>query len=354
MTVVVSLLGLVGCYSERHPKPAEAKPNFVIKVVGDDSAKRAVEDAKLADFFSGLPAIIEFVPDSDTTETAKETASELRDDPTVLAVVGHSRSGTTLAALPLYAQAGIPVIMPAATSPDILVGPNDSSGNSQRFSNAFRLPPNDVPNQANAIQLMVKELNEKHSSTTSTATDQRATEQSDTADTKRLKLMLICDVTKRTGADVYTSPICGVLRKDKSFGADMVAYHPLEMDTGDIYGFVTEIHVVNPDILVVVAYQDMARDLLQELRERAEAMAAVKAKSVNWGKSYSIIVSDVPYPSKVELAGFGYPVYLPSSDSPHACSLKGYSKLSAEKKNGLPSEEAYTFDRAPHFQRSDT
>jgi branched-chain amino acid transport system substrate-binding protein len=74
------------------------------------------------------------------SRSAVQVALQLRDDPTVLAVVGHPESGNTMEAVPIYADAehdganGVVVVSPTATSPRL-------SGISPWF---FRVAPSDV------------------------------------------------------------------------------------------------------------------------------------------------------------------------------------------------------------------
>lgn len=100
--------------------------------------------------------------DKGTKERAKEVARELEADPSVVAVIGHSASGTTIGAAEIYAQAGIPLIMPLATA-QAAVFPADVRDDqlertSARLSNCFRLPPSDDKGQAPAVAFMVEQL----------------------------------------------------------------------------------------------------------------------------------------------------------------------------------------------------
>jgi ABC-type branched-subunit amino acid transport system substrate-binding protein len=82
---------------------------------------------------------------------AEAIAQTLRKDPRVLAVIGHATSTTTLAAAQIYADAGIPLLAPMATSPKIL-HPNWKPGNpGTLLKNVFRLPPGDSEVQAPAV-----------------------------------------------------------------------------------------------------------------------------------------------------------------------------------------------------------
>lgn len=79
------------------------------------------------------------LPDRDAT-TAVRVAQQLRDDPRVIAVVGHPESGNTIEVMPIYADAahdganGIVAISPTASSPRL-------TGVSPWF---FRVAPSDA------------------------------------------------------------------------------------------------------------------------------------------------------------------------------------------------------------------
>lgn len=88
-------------------------------------------------------------------------ARELVTDPATLIVIGHSISGTTHAAIRTYTQAGMPVILPAATSRMATCPPHvpflgwlgrlDSDFSEARSPTAFRIIPNDWDGQVPAM-----------------------------------------------------------------------------------------------------------------------------------------------------------------------------------------------------------
>lgn len=79
------------------------------------------------------------IPDTLAAGSAVQIAQQLRDDPSVIAVVGHPESGTSLEAIPVYADAehasanAVAAISPTASSPRL-------SGISPWF---FRVAPSD-------------------------------------------------------------------------------------------------------------------------------------------------------------------------------------------------------------------
>lgn len=76
---------------------------------------------------------IRIYDDESTTDGARQAAYKIVSDPNVVAVVGHFSSEDTLAALPIYRDAGLPVIMPVATRTSIT--------RDGEYPNAFRMPP---------------------------------------------------------------------------------------------------------------------------------------------------------------------------------------------------------------------
>src|SRR5207249_2008514 len=97
---------------------------------GVDLAKRQLQE-KTSTFDYRVEVVV--FNDDSTEDGAKKAALQIAADPRIVAVVGHFSSADTLAALPIYKVAKLPVIMPIATLTSIT-----SEG---RFPNAFRLPP---------------------------------------------------------------------------------------------------------------------------------------------------------------------------------------------------------------------
>lgn len=116
---------------------------------------------------------------------AEVVAREIQGDPSVLAVIGHTSSETTRRTLPIYAQAGIPVLVPVATSPKVAFPKRDDAGDddkahrgwlarlsrlfsddhwdsSKPLANMLRLIPNDSVSQAPAIAYAATKLAPDH------------------------------------------------------------------------------------------------------------------------------------------------------------------------------------------------
>jgi ABC-type branched-subunit amino acid transport system substrate-binding protein len=72
----------------------------------------ALRNANAAGGVGGHAVELVALNDSNDLERARQCARQLVADPDVLAVVGHFSNQTTLAALPLYAEASVPLLAP--------------------------------------------------------------------------------------------------------------------------------------------------------------------------------------------------------------------------------------------------
>lgn len=84
-----------------------------------------------------------------TPEGGAAVANKMVTDPTVVAIAGHIFSGSTDAAMPIYEKAGLPMMSPSATNPDL----------TQKGSNVFnRLAFTDADQGAAAADLLFSTL----------------------------------------------------------------------------------------------------------------------------------------------------------------------------------------------------
>jgi branched-chain amino acid transport system substrate-binding protein len=79
-------------------------------------AKIAMTDAGQ---FKGFGFELVAQDDGGTAEGGAAVANKLVSDPTVVAIEGHIFSGATKAAIPIYEKAGLPMMSPSATNPDL-------------------------------------------------------------------------------------------------------------------------------------------------------------------------------------------------------------------------------------------
>jgi branched-chain amino acid transport system substrate-binding protein len=75
-------------------------------------------------------------PDQGNDYMSEAVALKAVSDPSVIAVIGHSSSGNTAAALKVYRAYKMPILMPVATRPDLTAEPNGPR-------NVYRLVPKD-------------------------------------------------------------------------------------------------------------------------------------------------------------------------------------------------------------------
>jgi branched-chain amino acid transport system substrate-binding protein len=104
---------------------------------GENGARLAVEDANAAGLsLGGQKVRFELVSEDDQGDPrVATTVAQRLTDAGVKGVVGHATSGAAIPASRIYAQAGIPVITPSATSPKLT---------QQGYHNVFRVIANDL------------------------------------------------------------------------------------------------------------------------------------------------------------------------------------------------------------------
>ncbi len=110
---------------------AVVKPGQTIKIgmgapmTGDNAAfgQDISQGAKIAmtdaGQFNGFSFELVAQDDGGTAEGGAAVANKLVSDPSVVAIEGHIFSGATKAAIPIYEKAGLPMMSPSATNPDL-------------------------------------------------------------------------------------------------------------------------------------------------------------------------------------------------------------------------------------------
>ena len=114
-TPPVVKIGLVGPFEGQY------------RAVGYDavySARLAVREVNGAGGIGRYRLALVALDDGGDPELAAETAASLAVDPDVVAVIGHWRPGSTAAAVPIYQEAGLPLI-PAGQRPFQETAPED-------------------------------------------------------------------------------------------------------------------------------------------------------------------------------------------------------------------------------------
>lgn len=156
--------------------------------------------------------------------------------------------------------------------------------------------------------------------------------------------MLVCEVTKKNGAEVYTKPICDSLLRERnkklSIAPYVARYKEIDAETVDVWELVTEIHAVmrneTAKHIVFVGYPDLARVMLEELKERSQP-------GKNDMSSYTFIMSEACLSN--ELLDFGATIYVTSPfNRLQVVACLPDLKQVMEEKNIVPSAEAYSYD----------
>lgn len=106
--------------------------------------ERAVELAVADETAKGLPAPVQVVAfdDGGQDQAAADAARQAAADPAVFAVIGHLTSGCSLTASRVYAEAGLAMITPSATAPEVTQQQELPEWAGPRV--VFRLPPSDA------------------------------------------------------------------------------------------------------------------------------------------------------------------------------------------------------------------
>jgi len=329
----ILLLCLVGCSGSG--SRVEAHEKYKIWVVGHGdpyNALRTGAEKAWAHVSSEQPELKETVElksadDHHLPEQALELARRIRNDPSTLAVIGHDQSNTTFAAEPIYADAGIPVVFAAATSPKVggrypYRGVVFRASATVRAVNFVRLPPSDAPYQSHALRVTALKIAEKMN-----------------RHSKSARIYVVRETSRN--AEVYSGPIGDGLEKDDRFSKLVVGERKFDRDQLDVYTLVTSIRGARANVVVFIGYPESALDLLQEMKER-----------IRQDKSSEIpifVFPDACLTKEVADSSFPFEVYVTSSSLPlDACepTNEEFQKLrQGLEPFGRPlTSEVYAFD----------
>jgi branched-chain amino acid transport system substrate-binding protein len=124
LSILAALALLAGC----GPREKQVKIAVAVPLTGDIAAlgqgiRRAailaVEEAQKAGRFPGTKiSLVEFDDRSDPKE-AVNVANRIVSDSEIVGVLGHFNSGCSIPAGAIYAQAGLPMVSPAASNPEL-------------------------------------------------------------------------------------------------------------------------------------------------------------------------------------------------------------------------------------------
>ncbi len=181
--------------------------------VGQDlvnGIKLAVEEKNQKGGVLGKKIELVVFDDAADPKEAVSVAHKISSDSTIVGVVGHMNSGTTKPATPIYSEAGLPVVMPVPTNPEIT---------KQGFSNLFRVPPTDLDQGTDVARYALDRLGKK-------------------------RFAIIHDST------AYGQPLAEVVRTTiPKFGGQVVSFDGISEGDKDFRALLTKIRGSNPDAL---------------------------------------------------------------------------------------------------------
>ena len=220
LSVALVLLWLSGCYktgtgpdSSTIRIAAVAPTTGAQAEVGQDlinGIKIAVDERNAKGGILGKKVELVVFDDAADPKEAVSVAHKITSDPTIVGIVGHMNSGTTKPATPIYSQAGIPVVMPVPTNPEIT---------KQGFNNLFRIPPTDLDQGTDVAKYALNQLGKK-------------------------RFAIIHDST------AYGQPLAEVVRKTvQGAGAQVVTFEGISEGDKDFRAVLTKIKSANPDVL---------------------------------------------------------------------------------------------------------
>jgi branched-chain amino acid transport system substrate-binding protein len=97
-------------------------------------AEMAFDEINQAGGINGYRVVVDLYDDAGNPKEAPTVAARIAGSKNTVAVVGHLNSGTTMAAVELYANSGLALVMPVPTNPKIT---------ERGFNNLFRIPITD-------------------------------------------------------------------------------------------------------------------------------------------------------------------------------------------------------------------
>jgi ABC-type branched-subunit amino acid transport system substrate-binding protein len=225
--------------------------------------------------FKSFIKLISF-DDAGDPQLAESIARKIIKMPNVLAVIGHATSETTHHAASIYESAGIPLIMPIATSAEVMLGQGASKDKPRTLRNAFRLPPADDAVQAPAAAWFVQQ------------------------ELKTKRLALVQDVT--SGAIGYSAPLLEEITSHLSLdlSVSQVLFDKSNSIPGDL-GAGINTHSV--DTVLFCGYASTAKSLLDGLR--------AAYSSIPTNQRHTVVLTDGCLDSNLDASGFSVRILFP-------------------------------------------
>lgn len=128
MKKIIAMLFALTLAAGCGPKEKEIKIAVAVPLTGDiaalgqgirRAAVLAVEEALKAGRFPGVKVSLVELDDRSDPKEAVNVANRIVSDASIIGVVGHFNSGCSIPAGAVYAQAGLPMVSPAASNPEL-------------------------------------------------------------------------------------------------------------------------------------------------------------------------------------------------------------------------------------------
>ncbi len=193
-----------------------------------NGAKLAFDQENQAKLANAIKIHYELFDDHGDPKIAVSIANRIIEDQRFIAVVGHLTSGAMSAAAPVYNGAGMPVIMPVPTNPNIT---------QQGYTTLFRIPPTD-DEQAPflARYLIFKD--------------------------PKTSVAVVNDMT------AYGIGFATAFRKTfETSGGDIVVFEGAQRESRNFRSLIAKLKRLNPKYIILGATYDMGAPFVRQLKE---------------------------------------------------------------------------------------
>lgn len=236
--IVFWLLVIVWCLI---PQGVSAKEAIHIAIVssetgdlaeiGKDMSRGVIlafDEANEAAALKDKEIVYHIFDDQGDPKVAVNVAQRVLSDNRIVGIVGHLTSGCMSAAAPVYARAGIPVVMPVPTNPKIT---------SHGYRNLFRVPPTDK----DQAPFLAKYLLEHYS---------------------KAPTAIVNDLT------AYGVGFAGSFKDTfVKGGGNLVTFEGIQKGVRDFRTLIAKLKSLRPQFVVVGATYDMGAPFVRQMRE---------------------------------------------------------------------------------------
>jgi branched-chain amino acid transport system substrate-binding protein len=224
---IIALYSACGSSEEEVVRFGLATPlEMYLGVQTQRGAEMARDEINASGGIAGKSLELVAVTDSASGERALQVAADFMEDESVVAVVGHSTSGATIAASSIYDR-GLPVVSPTATSPEV----------SDAGPWIFRVASSDVANSSKLAMFSLRELGD------------------------RAVLLYANDSYGRGLRE-------GFVRAYEASGGTLLEQYPyIEGQTTDFEAFLLAIRAAQPDLIFIAGLDVTAGVIIQQARD---------------------------------------------------------------------------------------